>query len=198
MKGDEDLQQDFEDGVVYGKQLIGRFLRPEVADPGLPYADVLVVTCGTLFVASLVLLEGWPRPDWLVPIQIPGFLGTRGLPFVPPALAHASQLCACWLLGALSAEAFAADAFTSTFLEAIRRTWRAGAFATGLLLFSTQISTYFMLSSEGLDPYLGASAEADLRLVGIANSVIVDVAVQAVGLTAFRIFRWWDAVGRRQ
>ena len=52
---------------------------------------------------------------------------------------------------------------------------------------------YVTFSAEGLEPFLGASLAVDFRLTGIANEVIVDVIVQAVSLTAFRIFRWWDA-----
>lgn len=63
----------------------------------------------------------------------------------------------------------------------------------GVLLLSTQLATYLAFSAEGLDPYLGASYEVDVRLICIANEVVVDVFSSAVALTAFRIFRWWDA-----
>ena len=52
---------------------------------------------------------------------------------------------------------------------------------------------FVTLTAEGLEPFLGASLAVDYRLIGIANEVIVDVAVQALSLTAFRLYRWWDA-----
>ena len=43
------------------------------------------------------------------------------------------------------------------------------------------------------DKDFAAMATADLLLTSTTNEVIVDCAVSAVGLTLFRLFRWWDA-----
>ena len=87
---------------------------------------------------------------------------------------------------------------------AIARTWRAGAFAVGLLLLCTQFSTYVSLSAQGLDPYTIPStegidqyAQADLQILKTAFEVACDVGVQAVYLTMFRLYRWADATKGR-
>ena len=66
--------------------------------------------------------------------------------------------------------------------------------AVGVLLLSSQLDTSVSLSLSGVDP-LGASEEADIRALTTAFEVLVDVAVQAAGLTAFRIFRWAEVMG---
>ena len=76
--------------------------------------------------------------------------------------------------------------------EALARTWRGGAFAIGTLILCTQLATSVALAQQGLGPLL-PSAEADYRLLSTAFEVITDVVVQAVGLTAFRLYRWQDA-----
>ena len=60
-------KEDFDAGVEYGKGIAGRFFSPVIDDPGLPYADSLVVICGTLSFAILVLSGTLPvpRPGWL-------------------------------------------------------------------------------------------------------------------------------------
>ena len=69
-KEPQDFSEDFDAGVAFGQSIKQRFVAPTIDDPGLPYADVLVVTCGTLFVASVVIAGGLPRPSWLVPLQL--------------------------------------------------------------------------------------------------------------------------------
>ena len=87
---------------------------------------------------------------------------------------------------------------------ALARTWRAGAFAVGVLILSTQASLFLSLSSQGLDPYTVPTAEgidrleeADTQIIQTAFELIIDVAVQATFLTLFRLFRWADAQPRR-
>ena len=60
--------------------------------------------------------------------------------------------------------------------------------AAGVLILSTQCVTYATLGFE-LD-------DNDVRLVSTVNDLVTDCAVQAVGLTAFRLFRWYDAQPR--
>ena len=216
----EDLNADFEAGVAFGKDIISRFVSPRVDDPGLPYADSLVCISGSLFVASLAITGFLPNPTWLQPTSIvPAW---RSLPYILPALSHGAALAACWMLGAFSSAAFEREAFMGTWREAVSRTWRGGAFATGILVLSTQIVTAATLTQRGIDPTI-PSAEADYevrkkalvlhpllaynlslrdafgyriapsQVLTRAFEVICDVTVQAVGLTAFRLFRWSDA-----
>ena len=123
------LDASFDEGFAVGEGLVARFVSPRIDDPGLPYADALTVLCGALFVASASLGLGLPRPSWLV--AMPGIPAWRALPYVPPTLAHGSALALCWLLGALAARAFEADAFAKDLRSAIASTWKAGAFAIG-------------------------------------------------------------------
>jgi hypothetical protein len=190
------LDAEFEAGLENGKQIIARFLRPQIDDPGLPYADSLVCVCGSLFVASAALKGLIPQPGWLLPFLPAGVAPLRGLPYIVPAVAHGAGLATCWTLGALAAAAFESGAFTGTLGEALGRTWRAGAFATGCLILGTQMETYVSLVSRGIDP-LAPSYEADVAALSHAFEIASDVAVQATGLTAFRVFRWWDAQERR-
>ena len=187
-----DVQKEFEAGQAFGKSIRARFLNPKIDDPGLPYADSLVVVCGALFVASLGLVGGIPRPSWLFALLPPGVEPIRGLPYILPAFSHGAGLAACWVLGALAANAFEAGAYMGTLSEAIARTWKAGAFTIGLLLLASQANAALVLLAQGVDP-LGASSEADRLTLTTAFEVITDCTVQATGLTAFRVYRWWDA-----
>lgn len=183
----DDLYQSFDDGKLLGAQYRDRFLRPVIDDPGLPYADVLVCLSTTMAVAYVVLYSGIPRPSWLTPLA--GVPPIRALPFILPVIAHGSALAFCWLLGALAASAFERRAFCDSLGETLARTWRAGAFATGVLILGTQFAAYDALNSMEVP-----SAAADLKISSYASEVVVDVATQAFSITAFRVFRWWDAV----
>ena len=189
------LQDDFDAGVEYGKEIIGRFTRPRIDDPGLPYADSLVCVCGAMFVASLGLKGLIPQPSWLFPLLPAGVAPIRGLPYIVPAVSHGAGLAACWLLGALAAGAFSSEAYSGSLGAALSRTWKAGAFATGMLLFSTQLVTYVTLTAHGIDALdpVDVLAKGESTILTTADEVLFDVLVQFGGLTAFRIFRWWDA-----
>jgi len=186
-----EMSAAFEAGKNYGSSVRERFTAPTVDDPGLPYADALTSISATLLVAGLSLSGLIPPVTWLQPAEwMPAW---RALPYIPPALIHGTQLATCWTLGALAANAYDRAAFCADLGTSLSRTWRAGAFATGMLLLGTQIHTYLELSAVGLEPFLGASREVDVILINIANSVVIDVVAQASALTAFRIYRWWDA-----
>ena len=190
-KEEESLDDSFEAGLAYGKDIKARFMAPRIDDPGLPYADSLVCVCGSIFIAQLALLGVLPYPTWLEPLNIPG-LTWRGLPYILPALSHGAGLASCWVLGALAAKAFERGAYMESWQEALSRTWRGGAFATGMLVLSTQLVTAVALSERGID-YTVPSTEADYEVIRRGFEVICDIAVQAVGLTAFRLYRWRDA-----
>ena len=192
---DSDFAEEFDAGLEYGKEIRARFFSPRIDDPGLPYADSLVCVCGALFLASLGLKGIVPLQSWLNPLPGVPVAGYRGLPYILPALSHGAALAACWLLGALASSAFEREAFMGSAGDALSRTWKAGAFATGMLLLCTQFTTFVSFSLQGLDYYgpLGASREADMQIISTAFELICDVAVSAVGLTAFRLYRWRDA-----
>lgn len=106
-----DLQDELEAGRAYGNEIRDRFMRPRIDDPGLPFADSLVCVCGSLFLSSVALLGYLPRPSWLYPLLPPGVEAVRGVPYIVPALSHGAGLAACWILGALAAQAFEEKAY---------------------------------------------------------------------------------------
>lgn len=191
----EEMQEDFDAGVEYGKSIVSRFTQPRIDDPGLPYADSLVCICGAMFVAALGLKGIIPQPSWLFPLLPDGIAPIRGLPYIVPAVSHGAGLAACWLLGALAAGAFSSEAYCSTLGAALSRTLKAGAFATGVLLLCTQLVTYVTLTAQGIDALdpVDVLAKGESTILTTADEVIFDVIVQATGLTAFRVYRWWDA-----
>ena len=106
-----DLQDELEAGRAYGNEIRDRFMKPRIDDPGLPFADSLVCVCGSLFLSSVALLGYIPRPSWLYPLLPPGVEAVRGVPYIVPALSHGAGLAACWILGALAAQAFEEKAY---------------------------------------------------------------------------------------
>ena len=154
------------------------------------------------FIAQLGLRGFLPAPSWLVAMPLPAGIDWRGIPYILSTIEHGAALAACWILGALAASAYESEAFTGTWQTALARTWRGGAFAIGVLIFSTQLSLYVSLSTQGLDPYtiptqagVDSNSAADSQILKTAFELICDVAVQAVQLTLFRLYRWADAQG---
>ena len=205
---DANLTDEFAAGMNYGTELRRRFFAPRIDDPGLPFADALVCVNGALFVAQwalnplIPLSIRIPSPAWLAPMALPAGVSWKGLPFIFPAFSHGVALAVCWVLGAFAASAYESEAYCGTWQTALSRTWRAGAFAVGLLILSTQIYTYFSLSSQGLDPYtvpttagVDQLAQADIQILSTAFELIIDVIVQALFMTSFRLYRWADAQG---
>lgn len=199
----DDFGADFEAGKAYGASIRARFLSPRIDDRGLPFADALVCVGGALFVAQWALNPAVPgalkipTPSWLVPTPLPGGINWRGVPFILPALSHGAALGGCWILGALAAAAYEKEAYTGTWQVALARTWRAGAFAIGILILGTQLSLYVSLSSQGLDPTtvpstagVDSGAPADMQILQTAFELICDCTVQAAQLTLFRMYRW--------
>eukprot|EP00967_Tisochrysis_lutea_P144278 scaffold269218_cov30-Tisochrysis_lutea.AAC.1 len=153
-----EIYEAFEAGKSYGSSLRNRFVAPAIDDPGLPFADALTSISATLLVAGLSLSGFVPPVSWLQKADwMPAW---RALPYIPPAIVHGTQLASCWVLGALAANAFEREAFCGGLGTALSRTWRAGAFAIGVLLLGTQMRTYVELTAAGLEPFLGASRES--------------------------------------
>jgi len=203
-----DLRSEFDAGLAYGQQIKARFTAPRIDDPGLPFADALVCVSGSLFLAQLALSPLVPKalkippPSWLTATALPDGIDWRGIPYILSTIEHGAALAACWVLGALAASAYEAEAFTGTWQTALTRTWKGGAFAIGVLIFATQLSLYVSLSSQGLDPYtipsqagVDGNFAADRQILTTAFELICDCSVQAVLLTLFRLYRWADAQG---
>jgi hypothetical protein len=200
------LSDDFEAGMAYGAEIRGRFFSPRIDDPGLPLADSLVCVCGALFVAQWALNPAIPPgiripiPTWLAPVALPAGVNWRSVPYIFPAFSHGVALAVCWVLGAFAASAYESEAYCGTWQTALSRTWRAGAFAVGVLILSTQVHTFFSLGAQGLDPYtvptaagVDQLAQADIQILSTTFELIVDVGVQAALMTLFRLYRWADA-----
>ena len=132
-----DLRSEFDAGLAYGQQIKARFTAPRIDDPGLPFADALVCVSGSLFIAQWALSPLVPKalkippPSWLTATTLPDGVDWRGIPYILSTIEHGAALAACWVLGALAASAYEAEAFTGTWQTALTRTWKGGAFAIG-------------------------------------------------------------------
>lgn len=109
---------------------------------------------------------------------------------VAPTLIHGAGLATCWLLGALASKAYESDAFNISegrgYGTVVLRIVQAGAFATGLLVASTQLDL-FLEFGRWVQP--GESDEIDLRLLTAIVELINDVVFEAGVLSAWRLYR---------
>jgi len=180
-----------------------RFLSPRIDDAGLPVADTLLaqIVAPALQVFWLSLNHA-PRPTWLAPIFSNGLLYSLPVQgsLVAPTLIHGAGLAFCWVLGALAAKGFDSDAFNVSggrgYGTVITRIIQAGAFSTGILIFSTQVD---LLLEFGRYVQPGESPEIDLRLLNAITELVNDVVFEALVLSSWRIYRaslTEDAEGR--
>eukprot|EP00581_Thalassiosira_minuscula_P020167 CAMPEP_0183721338 /NCGR_PEP_ID=MMETSP0737-20130205/13645_1 /TAXON_ID=385413 /ORGANISM="Thalassiosira miniscula, Strain CCMP1093" /LENGTH=202 /DNA_ID=CAMNT_0025951327 /DNA_START=362 /DNA_END=970 /DNA_ORIENTATION=+ len=179
-----------------------RFLSPQIDDPGLPLTDVLLAQIvAPTFQIFWLSLNRAPNPTWLQPI---GSYFGEALELAPrgyalaPTLIHGAGLAVCWLAGALAARMFERDAFTvkeskggGGFFDSIGkydtiivRLIQAGAFASGILIVSTQLD--LLLEFKGYVQY-GESEETDFRLLVATLEVINDIFWEALVLSSWRI-----------
>ena len=181
--------------------LLQRFVSPQIDDPGLPLTDILIaqIVAPTFQIYWLTLAHA-PKPSWLLPIssyfgEAPE-LAPRGS-YLAPALIHGAGLAVCWLAGALAAKSFEREAFTvkgtkrasiidniGRYDTIIIRLVQAGAFASGILIISTQID---LLLEFGLPIQYGESDETDLRLLVATVEVINDILWEASVLCSWRL-----------
>lgn len=139
-------------------------------------------------------------------------LAPRGS-LLAPTLIHGAGLAVCWLAGALAARSFERDAFTLSSVgsnndnnnnedydagagklsigDTIRqydtvliRLFQAGAFASGILIVSTQID--LLLEFQRYIQF-GESEETDFRLLLASVEVINDIFFEALVLASWRI-----------
>ena len=186
--------------------LFQRFLDPRIDDPGLPLTEVLIaqIVAPTIQIYWISLVHA-PSPTWLQPInsyfgQAPE-LAPRGYALAP-TLIHGAGLAVCWLAGALAARSFEREAFTVKEIDnkdasgggilgtigrydtILFRLFQAGAFASGILILSTQTD---LLLEFGRYIQYGESDETDLRLAVATVEVINDIFFEALVIGSWRI-----------
>ncbi len=186
--------QDPSEESSESESIFDRFLNPKIDDAGLPLADALIAqVVAPTFQITWLTINHAPRPSWLEPIfadksllyEIP-----RQGTLLAPALIHGAGLAACWTLGALAAKGYDSDAFNISggrgYGTVIARIIQAGAFATGVLIFSTQVD---LLLEFGRNVQPGESDETDFRLLTAIVELINDIVFEAVTLSGWRIYR---------
>ncbi len=93
-------------------------------------------------------------------------------------------------MGALAARGYESDAFNISggrgYGTVISRIVQGGAFASGLLIFSTQLD---LLLEFGSWVQLGESQETDVRLVQAAVELVNDIFFEALVLGSWRLYR---------
>lgn len=174
-----------------GSAYLRRFTEPVLDDPSLPLTDVLMaqIVAPALQVFWIGVVKN-PSPSWLQPIFNSDMLYQGRGSLLAPTLIHGAGLASCWLLGALASQAYERKAFDPTlegggygtvFLTIIK----AGAFATGALIFATQMDLLF---EYGRWVQLGESTEIDLRLLTAIVELLNDIFFEALVLTSFRLY----------
>ena len=178
-----------ENGRAIGKTVVARFASPIVDDQGLIIADALVagiVAPGLEIITCTALGLGVPLPSWS------SVFGARRL--VAPTLLRGATLSTCWFGGALSARLYARDAYDfpppngadDRFAVTFRRTLQAGAFATALLIMSTQLR---LLLTFGFWPQLGDSPASDAEILRQFSDLVRDGLTEALVLMSWRLTR---------
>lgn len=186
---DDDTKQEQQKTDPTSTDIISRFTSPKIDDPYLPLVDVSIaqIVAPTLQIAWLSLNHA-PSPTWLRPV-FDTLYQTRGS-LVAPTLIHGAGLASCWVFGALAAKAYERDAIVPSsgqdYARILARICQAGAFATGILIFATQIDLFLEFGMHYVQP--GESPETDFRLLTAAVELINDVFFEAISLITWRLF----------
>ena len=184
-------RKDGHDEDINENSIVSRFAYPRIDDAGLPLSDALFaqIIAPSLQIFWLSINHA-PIPTWLSSSLTPIFSSSTQGALVGPTLVHGAGLAVCWTMGALAARAYESDAFNVSggrgYKEPIIRTLKAGAFASGLLVFSTQID---LILEFGRYVDVGESDETDVRLLQAFVEVINDVFFEAVVLFVWRMYR---------
>jgi hypothetical protein len=167
------------------ENFLDRFTSPKIEDPVLPLteAGIAQIVAPTIQLFWLRSMQS-PFPSWTTPLYDYTFM-PRGY-LLAPTLIHGAGLACCWLLGSLAARGFEREAYEGDLKTVLFSTARAGAFATGLLIFGTQIDLYFDM---GGYVQIGDSPETDLRIYRALVEIINDVFFEAITLFSWRAFR---------
>lgn len=168
--------------------LLDRVLRPKIDDRGLPLSDASAAqVIGPALQVFWLTLAGAPRPTWLIPHYDTTFVQYRGALLVPTLL-HGAALSCCWLLGALMARAYEEDAIDPTvqgYPTVFWRIFQAGCFASGVLIFSTQID---LLVEFGRYVQPGESPEIDARIITAWVEVLNDIIFEVLAIVPLRLY----------
>ena len=192
--------------------VIDRFLSPRIDDNGLPLTDALIaqIVAPSLQIYWIVISHA-PSPSWLAPIstyfgEAPE-LAPRGS-LLAPTLIHGAGLAVCWIAGALAARMYEKEAFLlndgvennqleggqgsagplgslGQYQTLLLRLVQAGAFATGILIVSTQLD---LLLEYKRWIQVGESPETDFRILLASVEVFNDVFFEALVMGSWRIF----------
>lgn len=93
-------------------------------------------------------------------------------------------------MGALAARAFESKAFDArdgNFTGTLTSLIQAGAFATGLLLMSTQLDLFIEFGRKTVQ--FGESDQSDVRLVTAVVELFNDVLFEGISLSLWRFYR---------
>ena len=116
--------------------IVDRFVNPKIDDPWLPLNEAGVAQIvAPSFEIFWTILNNAPYPSWATTNAV---FATRGA-FLAPTLIHGAALACCWLAGCLAAKAYEKEAYEGDLGTVIFSTIKAGAFASGLLILSTQL-----------------------------------------------------------
>lgn len=162
-----------------------RFLNAKIDDPALPMSEVGIaqIIAPSIQIFWLVFNDA-PYPTWASPIGNSLFPAQGS--FLAPTLIHGCGLAVCWLAGCLAAKGFEKDAFEGSLGQVFLATVKAGAFASGLLIFATQID---LLVEFGSWVQLGESPETDRRLLIAGDELIRDIFFEGTVLLSWRLLR---------
>ena len=165
--------------------VLDRFISPKIDDPALPLteAGIAQVVAPTLQLFWLKSLNA-PFPSWATPLYDYTF-SPRGA-VLAPTLIHGAGLACCWLLGCLAVKGYEEEIFEAELPQVLLSTVKAGAFACGILIFSTQIELY---QEMGGYVQLGDSPETDMRIYRAFVEIITDIFFEATTLLTWRAFR---------
>ena len=170
------------------KSPLDRVLSPKIDDKGLPLTDAFVAQIiGPSLQVFWLTFVGAPRPTWLLPVYDTTFSQYRGA-LLAPTLVHGAGLACCWLLGTLVARAYEEEAIDPTisgYKTVLWRIFQAGCFASGCLIFSTQMD---LLLEFGRYVQPGESPEIDARILTAWVEVLNDIFFEILALVPVRLF----------
>lgn len=167
---------------------LSRIISPKIDDRGLPLTDVFTAQIiGPSLQVFWLTFNRAPRPSWLQPIFDNTFYQYRGA-LLAPTLIHGAGLACCWLLGALFARAYEEEAVDPTvagYSTVLWRIFQAGCFASGVLIFATQVDLLFEF---GRYVQLGESQDIDVRLLSAYIEIINDIVFEVLTIVPIRLY----------